>query len=85
MSNRAIRRWESTHPSILDTHHPEFFTRLEQCAIANQKIAEISSSHRSTAIQFCQKLPWITAIMWQLLRLYLLAIINAENFKSKIY
>lgn len=85
MSNRSIRRWESTHPSILDTHHPEFFARLEQCAIANQKFVEISSSHRSIAIQLCQKLPLITVIMWQLLRLYLLTIINAKNFRSEIY
>jgi magnesium-protoporphyrin IX monomethyl ester (oxidative) cyclase len=85
MSNRSIRCWESTHPSILDTHHPEFYARLEQCAIANQKIAKISTSNHCLAIQLGQKLPWFAVIMWQLLRLYLLTIINAENFKSKIY
>jgi magnesium-protoporphyrin IX monomethyl ester (oxidative) cyclase len=85
MSNRSIRRWESTHPSMLDTHHPEFFARLEQCAIANQEIAKISSSYCSPVIEFCRKLPWTGVIMWQLLRLLLLTIINAENYNPEIY
>jgi magnesium-protoporphyrin IX monomethyl ester (oxidative) cyclase len=85
MSNRSIRRWESTHPSILDTHHPEFFARLEQCAIANQEIAKISSSYCSPVIEFWLKLPWTGVIMWQLLRLLLLAIVNTENSNSEIY
>jgi magnesium-protoporphyrin IX monomethyl ester (oxidative) cyclase len=71
-------------PTILDTHHSEFFPRLERCAIANQKLAEISSNQRPAAIQFCQKLPWIGAIVWQLLRLYLLPSINAESSRTAI-
>jgi len=71
-------------PTILDTHHSEFFPRLERCAIANQKLAEISSNQRPAAIQFCQKLPWIGAIVWQLLRLYLLPSINAESCRTAI-
>jgi magnesium-protoporphyrin IX monomethyl ester (oxidative) cyclase len=71
-------------PTILDTHNSEFFSRLERCAIANQKLAAISSNQRPAAIQFCQKLPWIGAIVWQLLRLYLLPSINAESSRTAI-
>ncbi len=72
-------------PSILDTHHPEFFPRLDQCAIAHQKLAEISSNQRPAVIQLCQKLPWIAVIGWQLLRLYLLPAINAEASRNTIH
>ncbi len=71
-------------PSILDTHHPEFFPRLEKCAIASQTLAAISSNQRPTVIQFCQKLPWIAVIVWQLLRLYLLPSINAETSRTAV-
>jgi magnesium-protoporphyrin IX monomethyl ester (oxidative) cyclase len=57
---------------------------LEQCAIANQKLAEISGNGRPGAIQFCQKLPWIVVIVWQLLRLYLLPSIDAEASRTVI-
>jgi magnesium-protoporphyrin IX monomethyl ester (oxidative) cyclase len=72
-------------PSTLDTHHPEFFPRLQHCAIANQKLAEISSNQRPAIIQLCQKLPWIAVIGWQLLRLYLLPAINAEASRNTIH
>ncbi len=75
---------ERAFPSLLDTDHPEFFSRLERCAIANQKLAEVSSSDRPTAIRFLQKLPWIAVILWQMLRLYLLPSINAENSRTVI-
>ncbi len=80
MIDQTTHRRKSNRPSVLDIHHLEFSTRLEQCAIANQKIAKISSSNRYPVIQLGQKLPWIALILWQLLRLYLLTIINAENF-----
>jgi magnesium-protoporphyrin IX monomethyl ester (oxidative) cyclase len=71
-------------PSILDTNHPEFFPRLEQCAIANQKLTEISDNQNHPAIKFWQKLPWIAVILWQMLRVYLLPSINAEASRNYI-
>lgn len=71
--------------SILNTDHPEFFSRLEWCAIANQRLALISSNKRPKVIQFLQKLPWIVGIGWQLLRLYLLPSINVEQARSIIH
>ncbi|MEE3716125.1 magnesium-protoporphyrin IX monomethyl ester (oxidative) cyclase [Tumidithrix elongata RA019] len=75
---------KSAFPSILDTNHPEFFPRLEQCAIANQKLTEIASSKTFAFVKWFQKLPWIAVIVWQMLRLYLLPSINAESFRNTI-
>jgi magnesium-protoporphyrin IX monomethyl ester (oxidative) cyclase len=84
MSNLSTRIWEDTHPSILDTNHLENCSCLKRCAIANQKLAEIDRIQRPAAIQFCQKLPWLAAIEWQMLRLYLLPSIDAEASKNSI-
>ena len=88
-NEQVIRKTNETavraFPSVLNTDHPEFFARLERCAIANQKLAEISSNQRPPVIRFCQKLPWIAAIGWQLLRLYLLPSINAEQSRTAIH
>ena len=88
-NEQVIRKTNETakgaFPSILNTDHPEFFARLDRCAIANQKLAEISSNQRPTVIQFCQKLPWIAVMGWQLLRLYLLPSINAEQSRNAIH
>jgi magnesium-protoporphyrin IX monomethyl ester (oxidative) cyclase len=76
---------ERAFPSVLDTRHPEFFPRLEQCAIANQKRVEITNSQRPAVVKWCQKLPWTVAIVWQLLRLYFLPSINAEVSRTTIH
>jgi magnesium-protoporphyrin IX monomethyl ester (oxidative) cyclase len=72
-------------PSILDTDHPEFFPRLEQCAIANQKLAEIAESQSWGVVKKLRKLPWIAVIGWQMLRIYLLPGINAETSRNAVY
>ena len=72
-------------PSILDTHHPEFFPRLEQCAIANQKLAEINTNNAPIIIQFFQKIPWIAMIVWHLLCIYWQKPIDAENLRGKVF
>jgi len=84
----VIRRTNATaeraFPSILDTDHPEFFQRLERCATANQKLAEITTNQHPKIVQFLQKLPWIALIFWQLLSLYLLPSIDSEATRQKI-
>jgi magnesium-protoporphyrin IX monomethyl ester (oxidative) cyclase len=76
---------ERAFPSVLDTSYPEFFPRLEQCAIANQKLTQIANNQRPKAIQFLQKLPWIGVILWQMLRIYLLPSVNAELSRTAVY
>jgi magnesium-protoporphyrin IX monomethyl ester (oxidative) cyclase len=87
-NEQVIRKTNETavraFPSVLDTDHPAFFSRLERCAIANQTLEEISRTKHPKAIQFLQKLPWIAVIGWQLLRLYLLPSINAEQSRTTI-
>ena len=73
---------QSTIISEKDTTHPEIFQRLERCAIANQKLAEISNSQRPQVVQWCQKLPFMTTIMWQLLQLCLLAVMNPKGLDA---
>jgi magnesium-protoporphyrin IX monomethyl ester (oxidative) cyclase len=86
---QVIRKTNETSirafPSVLDTQHPQFFERLERCAIANQKLTKISNNNRPTIIQFFQKLPAIAVILWQLLRLYLLKPVNTEDSRGTVY
>jgi len=81
-TNNAARR---AFPSILDTHHPEFIKRLEQCAIANQKLTEIVSSNSFSIVKWFRKLPLLGTISWQLLRLYLLPGVNTETARGEIH
>jgi magnesium-protoporphyrin IX monomethyl ester (oxidative) cyclase len=71
-------------PSVLDTNHPKFFLHLEQCAIANQKLAEISNSNHPKIIQFLRKIPPIVAIVWHLLGIYWQKSIDAESLREKV-
>jgi magnesium-protoporphyrin IX monomethyl ester (oxidative) cyclase len=59
-------------PVILDTDHPEFFQRLEQCFEHSQKLAAIANSDRPGWMKRLQKLPVQASIVGHLLRLYLL-------------
>jgi len=60
-TNNAARR---VFPSILDTHHPEFIKRLEQYAIANQKLTKIVSSNSFNIVKWLRKLPLLVTISW---------------------
>lgn len=72
-------------PMILNTEHPEFFPRLERCADYNSKLTEIEQSQSPQIIKSLRKLPIITAILWNLLRLYLIPGIDAESFRGTVY
>ena len=83
--NHTNETSQRAFPSTLDTSHPQFFQRLEECAIANQKLTEITSSKCPNLVKWFQKLPWIAIIAWQMLRLYFLPSVNAENLRSVVY
>lgn len=76
---------ERAFPSVLNTDHPEFFERLETCAQANAKLTEINANSQPNVIKFFQKLPWITVILWQMLRLYLIKGIDTEPMRGVVY
>ncbi|MBD2774082.1 magnesium-protoporphyrin IX monomethyl ester (oxidative) cyclase [Iningainema tapete] len=72
-------------PVILNTFHPQFFSRLEQCSENNLKIAQINGSDRPRIVRFCQKLPLILSTVWHCLRIYLIKPIDAQSLRGTVY
>ncbi|MCG6138075.1 MAG: magnesium-protoporphyrin IX monomethyl ester (oxidative) cyclase [Nostoc sp. LLA-1] len=87
-NNKVIQETNNTSarafPLILDTNHPAFFWRLEQCFVNTQKLAEIKQSQASLFIKFWQKIPAMCAIVWHMLRLYLIKPIDAESIRETV-
>lgn len=71
-------------PLMLNTEHPMFFPLLRRCSDLNQKIGAIERSDQPQFVKTLRKLPWITAIVWNLLRLYLIKPINTEPLRGTI-
>lgn len=71
-------------PSVLDVDHPEFFPRLEKCADRNLKLKAIGESKAPKIWKFLQKIPLTIAIVWDLLRLYLIKPIDAEALRGTV-
>jgi magnesium-protoporphyrin IX monomethyl ester (oxidative) cyclase len=87
-NRQVIRKTNDTaqraFPSILNTDHPQFFCRLERCAIANQKLSAIGDSQAPKWVQFFQKIPGIVAIVWHLLWIYLQKPVDAEQRRGQV-
>lgn len=71
-------------PVILNVDHPEFFKRLDDCADRNLKLKEIDQSNAPKWIKSLRKLPLITGILTDLLRLYLIKPIDAEAIRATV-
>ncbi|WP_013324244.1 magnesium-protoporphyrin IX monomethyl ester (oxidative) cyclase [Gloeothece verrucosa] len=71
-------------PEILNTDHPEFFTRLERCSDYNLKISEIENTNQPKWLKFLRKLPYHISIFGNLLRLYLIKPIDAEALRGTV-
>lgn len=71
-------------PVALNTSHPDFFERLEQCADIHFKIALIEAGGSPKIVRFFKKLPLVLAIIGHLLRLYLIKAIDAEAFRQNV-
>jgi magnesium-protoporphyrin IX monomethyl ester (oxidative) cyclase len=72
-------------PIILNTNHPDFFWRLEQCAIENEKLTEIKQSNRLGIVKLWQKIPPMFSILSHMVRLYLMKPIDTEATRGKVY
>jgi magnesium-protoporphyrin IX monomethyl ester (oxidative) cyclase len=72
-------------PEVLDTNNPQFFPRLEACANANEKLTQIAHSDAPQWVKFCQKMPWIAVIIWQMLLIFLQKPVNAEARRGLVY
>ncbi|MEA5515704.1 magnesium-protoporphyrin IX monomethyl ester (oxidative) cyclase [Nodularia sp. UHCC 0506] len=71
-------------PVMLNTEHPQFFPRLQRCAGYNLQIAEISRSSQPKLVKLIRKLPLITAIVWNLLLIYLIKPIDTEVLRGTV-
>lgn len=71
-------------PLILNTDHPEFFWRLEQCSENNLKLIALKNSDRPKFVKFLQKIPLVMGIIWQMLKLYLMKPIDAESIRETV-
>ena len=72
-------------PVMLNVDHPEFFKRLETCAERNRKINEIDNSNAPSWLKRLRKLPLITAIFADLVRLYFIKPIDAVSEWEAVY
>ncbi len=88
-NNRVIQETNNTSarafPVILNTNHPAFFWRLEQCFLGTQKLTEIKESNRSPVVKFWQQIPPMFSIMSNMLRLYLIKPINTELTRGTVH
>lgn len=87
-NNQVIRETNNTSarafPLILNTEHPAFFWRLEQCFENNVKLTAINNNNNPKIVKFFQKIPPFVAIIWQMLRLYLIKPIDAEAIRQTV-
>jgi len=72
-------------PVMLNVDHPEFCQRLETCADRNRKINEIDNSNAPGWLKRLRKLPLITAIFVDLVRLYFIKPIDAVSEWETVY
>ncbi|NEQ97101.1 MAG: magnesium-protoporphyrin IX monomethyl ester (oxidative) cyclase [Cyanothece sp. SIO2G6] len=71
-------------PVILNVAHPEFFKRLDDCADRNLKLKEIAQSNAPKFVKFWRKVPLMTGIVTDLLRLYLIKPIDTEAIRATV-
>lgn len=71
-------------PSILNVDHPEFYPRLQRCSKLNLEIKKIGDGNAPKIIKNLRKLPLVSVIIWNLLRIYLLKPIDAEALRGTV-
>lgn len=72
-------------PAILNTEHPEFYRRLEECSEQNLRLVEIANGDRPKLIKFLQKVPSFLSILGHMVRLYMMKPIDTEATRAKVY
>jgi magnesium-protoporphyrin IX monomethyl ester (oxidative) cyclase len=63
---------------VLDTEHPNFYPLLHRCAALNLQAMEIDRSSQPQLIKFFRKLPLRLAMIWHIIRLYLITPIDSQ-------
>lgn len=84
----VIRKTNNTSakafPVILNVEHPDFFPSLENCIAKNEQLKAIEASNQPKIMKFFRKLPHITSILINILRLYLIKPIDAESLRGTL-
>jgi magnesium-protoporphyrin IX monomethyl ester (oxidative) cyclase len=71
-------------PVILNVNHPLFFEALDVSAAANAEIHKIGQSTLPKPLRVLQSLPHIAQIGWQMVRLYFMKPIDAEQTRMAV-
>jgi len=71
-------------PVSLNVDHPQFFPRLERSAARNLNIKHITEGKGPNWLKSLRKLPLIMGIVGDLLRLYLIEPVDAENLRGTV-
>jgi magnesium-protoporphyrin IX monomethyl ester (oxidative) cyclase len=71
-------------PVMLNVDHPEFFKALDSSADASVQMAAIGRSSQPAVVKWVRRLPHIAHIGWQMLRLYLMKPIDAEQMRGAV-
>lgn len=71
-------------PVILNVDHPEFFKALDTAAAANAEMVKIGQNNQPKPLQFLRRLPHIANIGWQIVRLYFMKPIDAEQMRTVV-
>jgi magnesium-protoporphyrin IX monomethyl ester (oxidative) cyclase len=71
-------------PVILNTEHPDFFKRLHRCSNRNIALQEIALSNAAWPVRFLRKVPYVLGTVGDLLRLFLMRPIDAEQMKAVV-
>ncbi|MGF1457638.1 MAG: magnesium-protoporphyrin IX monomethyl ester (oxidative) cyclase [Leptolyngbyaceae cyanobacterium] len=71
-------------PVILNVDHPEFFKALDKSAAANSKMVAVGQGNQPQVFKFLGRLPHIATIGWQMIRLYFMKPIDAEQMRTVV-
>jgi len=71
-------------PIILNVDHPEFFKALDKSAEANTKLLAAGQGNEPAVLKFFKRLPHIATIGGQLIRLYFMKPIDAEQMRAVV-
>jgi magnesium-protoporphyrin IX monomethyl ester (oxidative) cyclase len=71
-------------PVILDVEKPEFYERLENCVVNNEKLTKIAQSNQLAPLKLLRKLPYYLSNAINLLKLYFMSPIRVDNLEGSV-
>ncbi|MDX2098787.1 MAG: magnesium-protoporphyrin IX monomethyl ester (oxidative) cyclase [Leptolyngbyaceae cyanobacterium bins.59] len=71
-------------PSVLNTEHPDFYPKLQRCSELNQQMGAIEQTSQPKWLKQIRKLPLMLGITWNLVLLYFMKPIDAEELRGTV-